>query len=64
MTATGKNESRFAINVILKEENSELPTGVDILQGDKDRPLKFIMEDKMYILRNGVLYDATGKKVK
>ncbi len=64
MTATGKNESRFAINVILKEENSELPTGVDILQGDKDRPLKFIMEDKMYILRNGDLYDATGKKVK
>ena len=25
--------------------------------------VKFIRDDKMYILRNGLLYDATGKRV-
>lgn len=67
MTTSGKNESRFAINATLKEE-TETPTDIDIINGggdlDGEKPIKFIYHDKMYILRNGVLYDATGKKVK
>jgi uncharacterized repeat protein (TIGR02543 family) len=41
----------------------EVPTGV----GNTDvvpKAQKFIYQDKLYILRNGVLYDATGKVVK
>lgn len=67
MTTSGKNESRFAINATLKEE-TDTPTDIDIINGggdlDGEKPIKFIYHDKMYILRNGVLYDATGKKVK
>ena len=67
MTTSGKNESRFAINATLKEE-TDTPTDIDIINGggdlDGEKPIKFIYHDKMYILRNGVLYDATGKKVR
>ena len=67
MTTSGKNESRFAINATLKEE-TDTPTDIDIINGggdlNADAPQKFIYHDKMYILRNGVLYDATGKKVR
>ena len=63
-TDAGKNESRFAINVILKEEIEEIVTGIDEVDAESELPLKFIYEDKMYILRGGVLYDATGKKVR
>ena len=67
MTTSGKNESRFAINATLKEE-TDTPTDIDIINGggdlDGEKPIKFIYHDKMYILRNGVLYDATGKRVK
>ena len=67
MTTSGKNESRFAINATLKEETAT-PTDIDIINGggdlDGEKPIKFIYHDKMYILRNGVLYDATGKKVR
>ena len=62
-TDAGKNESRFAINVILKEEIEEIVTGIDEVDAESELPLKFIYEDKMYILRGGVIYDATGKKV-
>ena len=67
MTTSGKNESRFAINATLKEE-TDTPTDIDIINGggdlDGEKPIKFIYHDKMYILRNGILYDATGKKVR
>lgn len=66
-TGSGKNESRFVLNTTLKEKH-ETPTDIDIINsgGDlnADEPFKFIYRDKMYILRNGVIYDATGKKVR
>lgn len=54
-------ENRFFINMVSKHEDSA--TGIDGV-GDSEHPLKFLYRDKLYILRNGVLYDATGKKVK
>jgi hypothetical protein len=60
----GKNNTRFTIRIELKDE-AEVPTAIENLgDGDKDRPVKFLYRDKMYILRNGVIYDATGKKVR
>ena len=62
-TVKGKNESRFAINVILKEEKEDITTGINASEANNEQPQKFIYQDKMYILQNGVIYDATGKKV-
>ena len=59
----GRNDTRFTLRIELKDEE-EVPTAIEnIGAGDNDRPVKFLYRDKMYILRNGVIYDATGKKV-
>lgn len=64
-TEKGKNEGRFAINVTLKPEPVDpITTGVDALDVDDNEPIKFIYQDKMYIRHNGVIYDATGKRVR
>ncbi len=60
---TGLIENRFLIGLRIKEKEDSA-TGVDNVNSDKERPFKFIYQDKLYILLNGVLYDATGKKVK
>lgn len=62
-TAAGKNESRFALNVILKAEDPGTLTGLDDVDMNSEQPFKFIHQDKMYILRGGKIYDATGKQV-
>ena len=63
-TATsGQNDSRFALNikkapaVVTDIENTEYSEqNTDIR--------KVIIDDKMFIIRDGLMYDATGKKVK
>lgn len=62
-TSNGRNESRFALSVELKDEQ-QTPTGILNAKANDGRALKFIWQDKMYIMRNGVIYDATGKKVR
>ena len=62
-TEAGRIENRFAINATLKPKQ-ETPTGTEQWNAENERPVKFIWQDKMYILRGGVIYDATGKKVK
>lgn len=58
------NDSRFTIRIVLRDESSSTVTGVDnVLHFNSDYPYKFIYQDKMYILRNGVIYDAMGKQV-
>ena len=56
--------SRF---VLTRTDGFATPTGIDDVQGDKvheAKAKKFIMDDKMYILFNGRVFDATGKAVK
>ena len=59
---TGLIENRFSIGLKIKEKEDSA-TGVDNVNSDKERPFKFIYQDKLYILQNGIIYDAVGKKV-
>lgn len=63
-TAKGTNNARLVLNIILKPETHETPTGWEEIDETDDGPTKFIYQDKMYIKQNGVIYDATGKRVK
>lgn len=62
-TEAGRFEDRFAINATLAPKQ-DTPTDIDGTSEEIDQPLKFLYRDKIYILRNGVIYDATGKQVK
>ena len=60
------NNTRFTVSIRLAPQT---PTNIgnvpsDGMGIDNAKPRKFIWQDKMYILHNGVIYDATGKKVK
>ena len=59
----GTISNRFAINAIVGERT---PTGVDAVdwKSDTTKPIKFIYRDNVYILFNGIIYDATGKRVR
>ncbi|MBQ7382200.1 MAG: InlB B-repeat-containing protein [Paludibacteraceae bacterium] len=61
--AQGFVENRFYINLVPKKEDST--TGnQDVQEAVREGALKFIHNDKIYILNRGVIYDATGKKVR
>lgn len=60
---TGLIENRFSIGLRIKEKDNSA-TGIGDVSGDPERPYKFIYRDKMYILRGGKIYDATGKQVR
>ena len=60
---TGLIENRFSIGLRIKEKEDSA-TGIGDVSGDPERPYKFIYRDKMYILRGGKIYDATGKQVR
>jgi len=60
----GTISNRFAINAIVGPRDT--PTSVDVLNGgtiDSETPYKFLYHEKVYILYQGVIYDAVGKKV-
>ena len=62
----GTINNRFAINAIVGER--QIPTDIDVVNGggdlSSDKPFKFIYHDKVYIYHRGVIYDATGKRVR
>lgn len=57
------NDTRFSIRVVLKDDSPGLATDLDYISADSEQPFKFFYQDKLYIMRNGVIYDATGKQV-
>ena len=65
-TVAGTNKTRFALSVELRSPGDDTPTDIPEIDEDPETtgPSKFIRHDKMYIQYNGVIYDATGKKVK
>ena len=60
----GTIDDRFELEINI----NNMPTAIDGVSGDgslKDgKAHKFIMNDQLYILRNGVVYDARGARVK
>ena len=60
----GTINGRFAINATVGERQT--PTEIDVVGANKngDEPIKFLYHDKVFIWHRGVIYDATGKKVR
>ena len=62
----GTISNRFAINAIVGQR--ETPTDVDVINAGGDihsnEPVKFIWNDKVFIMHRGVIYDSTGKRVR
>ena len=63
-TTKGTNNARLVLNIILKPETHDTPTEVEEIDETDNGPTKFIYQDKMFIKQNGVIYDATGKRVR
>lgn len=62
-SALGQIDDRFALNVMLKNDE-ETPTDIEPVEKDiSDRPYKFIWNNHIYIMYQGVVYDITGRKV-
>jgi len=60
----GTSANRFSINA--KVGARDVPTDIDVTDAEKNsgKAVKFLYRDKLYILRSGRIYDATGKQVK
>ena len=57
------NTTRFTVSVVPSKESGGTTTGVDdLLQQDK-QTRKFIYNDQLFILRDGVVYDAMGQRI-
>ncbi len=59
--ATGTTDGRFIL--MGRFFAPQIATGIDEVDGEQAKARKIIIQDKMYILLNGQLYDATGKQV-
>ena len=57
------NNKRFTVAIKLKNGDNNDATGLDNLGIGNEHLMKFIYQDKIYILHHGVIYDATGKRV-
>ncbi len=60
------NNTRFVVSIVLTPKEPDDPgvqTSLEAVDGQNHGPIKFIYQDKMYILSNGVIYDAMGKRV-
>ena len=60
---TETNNERFTVSIKIKS-GTNTATDIDDIRDVSDQPKKFLYRDKMYILRGGKIYDATGKKVR
>ena len=58
------NDTRFTIRVVMKADKPSVTTGTENINLKSEETQKFIYRDKMYILRGGKIYDATGKQVR
>lgn len=59
--AAGTTDGRFIL--MGRFFAPQIATDIDEVDGEQAKARKIIIQDKMYILLNGQLYDATGKQV-
>ena len=59
------NDNRFTVRVVLRNEEPGTATDIENIIGvhPSESPCKFIYQNRMYIMRNGIIYDATGQQV-
>jgi hypothetical protein len=59
------NDDRFTVRVVLRNEAPRTATDIEDIIGvhPSESPCKFIFQNRMYIMRNGIIYDATGLPV-
>lgn len=62
VSGTQLRSDRFFLSIELQPKE-EILTGTDDAMSESEKPYKFIYQDKLYIMRGGVIYDATGKRV-
>ena len=63
-TERTQNDGRFAINVVMATDvTTDIENGANGENG-ANSVQKVIINDHMYIIRGGQIYDATGKKVR
>jgi hypothetical protein len=55
-----QDDSRFALNVVMRREPM-IPTATDDVTGTGSKVEKRIVDGCLIIIRNGRIYDATGK---
>lgn len=63
-TADLAKGSNTGYGLLLVKKVPMTPTGVDNVQSDKVQCTKVILDEKVFILRGGQMYDVTGKAVK
>ena len=59
--AKGNNEG---YGLLLQAKMPMTPTGIEDVQGDNVQCTKVVIDEHVYILRGGQMYDVTGKAVK
>lgn len=64
ITTTGQlyTNTRFAVKVLLRRKVKDTPTMIDHTE-DPNAPRKFFRDGLLYIMRDGKVYDLTGKPV-
>ena len=59
----GQNESRFALNVTPIKNTPTDINNSGLINDETAKVRKVLIEDKLFIIRDGKMYDATGKRV-
>ena len=59
------NHTRFTLSIIRKAESeNQTPTHIDTQVAERKWSCKFIYQNKIYILHDGVIYDMMGKQIR
>jgi hypothetical protein len=58
-----QDDNRFALNVVKAPQTTTEVENVEGGKWNEDGALKMIIDDKLFIIRDGKMYDGTGKRV-